>query len=783
MNLKFENKDTPIVSQYKEIKNSHMDKLLFFHLGDFFEMFYEDAEIVAKKLGLTLTYRKNGNEKIYMCGIPVANKDFYIEKLVNQGFKIAICEQTETPIEAKKRGSNLVNRNVTAVYTAGTYANTSNSENNYILSIDFSSDYIFCFYLDIITEDFFFEKIFISELENIICRINPKEILLLEDLCFKYKNLLIKYEDIITYISFQKMQINFCEEINTYLLNGENEKINSLKILYSYIYSTYNVPPKKIPTNGLNSREMILDEATIKNLDLFNEKSSLFTILNKTSTPMGKRKLKQMILKPLTKIDDILKRLENVQYFYSNFLLKNSIYKIISSSLLQIGDIPKMLFLLKKGKINASLIKNFLISLEKSEEIINFLKNESILPILLNPLIHSYENMKNYKKLLEVFEDSPDFFKSDFLNKIYDRYEISQILMKIQNHFDAIKIYIPSVKISNNNIIGYFFEINQKDKSFLENCPMGTIIKQSLLHAIRFTTKELIELESNLIFLEEKRLEIRTLFIRDFISQIFQEQKQIEDMIYIISQIDVFNSLGIVANENNFYKPLLVEEKNTLEIFQMRHPVLEKRTLNFIKNNLYMSKKKITFITGPNMGGKSTFMRTAALNVLMAQMGSFVAADKLIFHPFNQIYVYIGCQDDPLKGESTFFKEMKECSKVLNHCENLNTFVFFDELCRGTSYEEGIILTEEIIKYLLEKKISVIISSHYLELAKTLEKIYKDFINILYTKYTYEDNNLIFLYEMITGISDCSFGIKVAEMAGIPKQIIVSAEEKYKKLK
>lgn len=774
---KLEQKDTPIIIQYKNIKQQHNDKLLFFHLGDFFEMFYEDAEIVAKTLGLTLTYRKNGDEKIFMCGVPVLNKNFYIKKLLNHGFKIAICEQVETPLESKKRGATIVNRSVTAIYTAGTYVDENNSDNQYILSLNIQENNLYCFYLDLATEDFFYERLVLDDLQNLLYRVNPKEILIQENIKVNFGN----FEEIVTTITLNPLlKQEFSDILQEFLSNSSQEEIDALRMLFAYIYETYNTPPKKIPHIGVNSRETTLDKYTIQNLDLFTSKASLYSLLNHNITALGKRKLRDMLVKPLLQPQDINKRLEVVQYFYNQYLLDTPVFNQIISNLHEISDLQKIIFLLKKGKITPYLIDQFLNSLKKAEEIVQLLKMEGQIPELLTNIIFPYTPMEKYKELQNVFEPNDNLFKQNFLNNIYAAYNLEETLSQINQQMEEIKRHIPNVKLNNNSIIGYFFEITAKDRGLMESLPIIYMVKQTLLNNIRFTTKTLIELENNLLFVEAKRLEIRTNVLKKFINQILEDYDQMQQLINIIGTIDLFSNLGIISVKNNYYKPTLTQkEYNQFQFKNGRHAILEQRK-KIIQNDLCMNKKRLTFITGPNMGGKSTFMRTTALIVLMAQIGCFVPAEEVVLSPFNNIFVRIGYQDDQLEGESTFFKEMKECAEILRRCNTPNTLILFDEMCRGTSYQEGIILSQEIIKYFFKQKVFVLVSSHYLELAKFLQKNYANEANILYTKYLYEDNILKFLYKITEGVIDRSFSIQVAKIAGLPEEIITGAENYFK---
>lgn len=774
-----ENYDTPIIQQYKEIKKLHKDKILFFHLGDFYEMFYEDAEIVSKTLGLTLTYRKNSNEKIYMCGLPVANKDFYIRKLLKESFKIAICEQTESIENCKKRGGKLVHRGITAIYTSGTYVDENSYENNFIMIISsdikekFYDKRIYIFYIDISTEEFFYEIIKEEDLINSLKRINPKEIIIEEN----SKINLYNYEEFVTHIKFnENYNFNNSKKIEKFLIHENIKEFNLLmSLLFSHLQNTYNSFPINPPIMSINSCETSLDKYTINNLDLFGDKFSLYNLLNKNFTPQGKRILKNIILKPLIYKKDIEERLKVVNFFYYHTIHKTLFFHNLKEKLKSIGDCGKILFLLTKNnqKIHYSTINTLLRSLKAAEEVIDFLKLEDNLAPLIKNKVYSYKFMNEYEKFAKVFNNSGNYFQDEFLNNIYENNNISKILSTINSHLDEIKKQIPNVKLTNNNIIGYFFEITNKDKGLLNE---DFIIKQSLLNNIRFTTKKLVELEGQLKLMEIKKDEIIKDLLKNYIDRILQEKESIKILMEIIGWVDVFFSFGRIAVENKYHLPVILDnnEKNVLSFKNAFHPIIANIKDNFITNDLNsnMTNKQVTFITGPNMGGKSTFMRTTALLVLMAQIGSYIPAESLEITPFKNIFVRIGYHDDLTEGESTFYKEMKECGDILNKCLDKNNIVFLDEICRGTSYEDGIILSKSIVSYLINKGILCLISSHYLELGNFFYENYKENINTLYTSYKYENDNLIFLYKMLEGIIDDSFGIKVAEMAGLPKDII-----------
>lgn len=764
--------DTPLIQQYKSIKEKHKDKILFFCCGDFFEMFFQDAIKVSEELGITLTSRKNGAEKVPMCGVPVGNKDFYIKKLMEKGYKVAICDQGETPAEAKRRGAKLVKRHITAVYTAGTYLDNTNVDSNYVLSVVQEGDTLYTFYVDISTEEFYYERINSNDFINLLQRVRPKEIIVQDNHCLNCE----KWEEIVTEISAEEVvesKIDLPSSIKEFLKNSTNNEIIAIKILVIHLNNTFNKIPDKIPVIGVNSRETTLDRYTIQNLNLL---TSFYQLLNHCCTSMGKRKLKHWILKPLLHKEDINHRGDLVDFFYKHIVLDSNFYHNCSNLLKSIGDVNRQLFLLMKGKRNYQSIEQFITSLKSGEDLINLFVQEDNIPELIREMVYSYKPMYGYKELMKVFVAEEQMFSEEFLKNIYGKHNLQHILYAITEHKQEVCKYIPNTKLNRNSIINYYFEITPKDRSLLNHLP-NHIIKQTLLGSIRFTTETLIKLETDLLLLEEEQTRIREEVLQDLIKQIIDDKQKIQSLINFVEIVDVCRSLAEVAVNHRYTRPEFVE---TGEIIydNGRNPIVEQYTMNFISNNLAIKENRLMFITGPNMGGKSTFMRTVAFIVLMGQMGGFVPAENAKLTIMKNIFVRIGFNDEEKEGESTFYKEMKECAHILQHCDQVkgaNQLVIFDEICRGTSYEEGMALSQGIIEYLLERKVYVLISSHYLSLGKEVQN--QNGIDVMYTSYLYENNSLQFLYKILKGVSDLSFGVKVGEIAGLPSSITKRAEE------
>ncbi|OED45649.1 hypothetical protein AB836_00565 [Rickettsiales bacterium (ex Bugula neritina AB1)] len=752
--------DTPIIQQYKNIKASHNDKIIFFHLGDFYEMFYEDAVLVSNILGITLTQRKNLEEIVPMCGIPISNKDVYIKKLLREGHKIAICEQTETPDEAKKRGCKLVNRSITSIFSQSTYFEEDSAFNNYMLSITEDTYMYFCFYLDISTKDFFYEKINKNHLMDIIHRINPKEILLVEN-----SNINIgEFEDIVTYIKGNYTS-NYPKEVENFISISNNKmEEKAINILFYYIESTYNIIPTHAPKIGVNSSETMLDKITIKNLDIFTDEGlSFFSLMNRTKTPMGKRKLREMIVKPLIESKSIKKRLEVVTFFAHNIIINNSF------NLNNIGDLSRYFYLLKKGKRGYNLVFKFIESIINSQKFIDYMKKKENLPLLLLELINSYKTPILCEDFFDKIENKPNIFKENISKELLKNININEAIKDMEEETKFIQ-KIVFCKLCNNSIIGYFFETSKNEQNKIE--ANGFIIKQILKNVIRFTTKKLIELENQLYCLEEQKKDLLKNHLEIYLEKIFIEEENIHKLSEIISYIDVLYGFGELALENN-YKIPIIKDKFCFFYKQGRHPIIEKIKNNFIPNDLSLNNYNISIITGANMGGKSTLMRQTALITLMAQIGSFVSADFFEIRPFKKISIRIGSGDNYKQDASTFFEEMKEISNIIENADEYS-LLLIDEIARGTGYKEGVSLSKGIIEYLYNKKILSIISTHYLEIAHHFYNYEK--ILCLKICYLYKENNLIFLHKFLEGIAESSLGIEVAKMAGIPLEIIKTAE-------
>lgn len=758
--------DTPIIQQYKQIKQHHKDKIIFFHLGDFYEMFYEDAVLVSSTVGIVLTQRKNSEETVPMCGIPVHNKDIYIKRLLKEGFKIAICQQTETPDEAKKRGSKLVKRSIVSVFSQSTYIEEDNVLNNYMLSITEDANVYFLFYVDISTRDFFYERVNKSHLIDVIHRISPKEILLLENTNIN----LGEFEDIVTYVSVN-CSIEYSEDIQNFINISNNiMEEKAINILFYYIESTYNPVPTTAPKVGIDSCETTLDKITIKNLDIFtNDGLSFFSLMNHTQTPMGKRRLREMIVKPLIHEEIINKRLDVVKFFFHNITLNNRIY------LNNIGDILRSLYLLKKGKRNYSIIFKFLDGLMNAQNFIKEMKKKEKLPLLLLELINSYHNYIECEDFFYQIENTPHIFKENILKDLFKEIHLNDVLNNLQEEVKCIQKQLPNCRLCNNSIIGYFFETSQGEKNNINN---DFIIKQTLKNVIRFTTKKLIELENQLYCLEKQKEDIINHTLEQKLQKIFTEEENIHKLSEIISYIDVLYGFAKAAVENNYRMPIIKNEF-CFSYKQGRHPIIEKIKNNFIANDLNLNAHNILIITGANMGGKSTLMRQTSLITLMAQMGSFVSADCLEFKPFKKISIRIGSGDNYKQDASTFYEEMREIANILDN-SNEYSLLLMDEIARGTGYKEGISLSKGIIEYLNTINGISIISTHYLEVAENFYNYPK--VMCIKTDYLYDNNNLVFLHRFLEGIATNSLGIEVAKMAGIKEEIIKFAEKEIKKI-
>ncbi|EJT6168067.1 DNA mismatch repair protein MutS [Clostridium perfringens] len=791
---------TPMMRQYFEIKENYKDCILFFRLGDFYEMFFEDAETAARELELVLTGRDCGLEKrAPMCGIPFHASNSYIGRLVAKGYKVAICEQVEDPKFAK----GIVKRDVIKVITPGTYTDSSfveETKNNYIMTIyaDLERNRCSLAITDISTGDFLATE---GELEkgvilDEISKFNPKEIILLDSLDQE----LIKDITLTTPALISRKPIEYFEENFEEVLNNQfGEKSNSLSLMVkksSNALVKYILDTQKISLTNINDIEvyslvdfMTIDLSSRRNLELTenlrekSKKGSLLWVLDKTETSMGSRMLRRWIEEPLVNKEKITLRLNAVEELFNDLSLND----FLKEALHDIYDIERIL-----GKIsNKNANAKDLIALKKSIGKIPNVKGiiENCTSSLLKNYHHNLDDLRDIYDLLEksIKEDPSLTLKDGDLIKDGFNGEIDELRLAKTNGKDWISSLenrereftgIKSLKVGFNKVFGYYIEISKANYSSI---PEGRYIrKQTLANAERFITPELKEIEEKLLGASEKLCSLEYDIFLDIRNEVENHIDRLKTTAKIIAELDCISNLAFVALENDFIKPEINEDGET-KIENGRHPVVEKVIPKgeFIPNDTIINKddNQLLIITGPNMAGKSTYMRQVAIITLMCQIGSFVPASKANISVVDKIFTRIGASDDLAGGKSTFMVEMWEVSNILKNATE-NSLVLLDEVGRGTSTYDGLSIAWSVIEYICKNKnlrCKTLFATHYHELTKLEGEIHG--VRNYSVAVKEVDNNIIFLRKIIEGGADQSYGIEVAKLAGIPDEVINRAKE------
>ncbi|MDJ8948907.1 DNA mismatch repair protein MutS [Clostridium perfringens] len=796
---------TPMMRQYFEIKENYKDCILFFRLGDFYEMFFEDAETAARELELVLTGRDCGLEKrAPMCGIPFHASNSYIGRLVAKGYKVAICEQVEDPKFAK----GIVKRDVIKVITLGTYTDSSfveETKNNYIMTIyaDLERNRCSLAITDISTGDFLATE---GELEkgvilDEISKFNPKEIILLDSLDQE----LIKDITLTTPALISRKPIEYFEENFEEVLNNQfGEKSNSLSLMVkksSNALVKYILDTQKISLTNINDIEvyslvdfMTIDLSSRRNLELTenlrekSKKGSLLWVLDKTETSMGSRMLRRWIEEPLVNKEKITLRLNAVEELFNDLSLNDS----LKEALHDIYDIERILGKISNKNANAKDLIALKTSIGKIPNVKGIIENCT--SSLLKNYHHNLDDLRDIYELLEksIKEDPSLTLKDGDLIKDGFNSEIDELRLAKTNGKDWISSLenrereftgIKSLKVGFNKVFGYYIEISKANYSSI---PEGRYIrKQTLANAERFITPELKEIEEKLLGASEKLCSLEYDIFLDIRNEVENHIDRLKTTAKIIAELDCISNLAFVALENDFIKPEINEDGET-KIENGRHPVVEKVIPKgeFIPNDTIINKddNQLLIITGPNMAGKSTYMRQVAIITLMCQIGSFVPASKANISVVDKIFTRIGASDDLAGGKSTFMVEMWEVSNILKNATE-NSLVLLDEVGRGTSTYDGLSIAWSVIEYICKNKnlrCKTLFATHYHELTKLEGEIHG--VRNYSVAVKEVDNNIIFLRKIIEGGADQSYGIEVAKLAGIPDEVINRAKEILEKL-
>lgn len=769
--------NTPAMKQFAEIKKNHPDGILFFRMGDFYEMFLDDAILASKILGITLTKRQNS---IPMCGFPYHSTETHISKLISAGKKVVICEQKKSD----SPGNKLMSREVVRVITPGTLVEEnllSSFENNYFSCIEFENQKIKLSFADVSTSDLFFIEIdSTNKIFTYLKKFSPKEILLIKEEEFYYSTLELEKYAVLTKLEnldFKKTDFKF----------------NKLqKMIETYIEKNFQSKEFffKNPIILEETEFLEIDEDSIKNLDLIENQNSnskqhsLFNVLNFCRTSSGKRHLKNRILFPFknkNSIESIWNKLEILKKEKKN---KTEIEK----KLLEFGDIERIISRFRASKASPRDFKTILKNIEICFEIKNILESLGFEFILeTEKLIQVKEFIENrlFEGELPIqIGNESQFIKSEFNEKL-DRAREAKTkgkdwILDLEEK-EKKNLSLNTFKIRYNRVVGFYVELSRKEAEF---APKSYFKKQTLVTSERFTFPELEEIERTILQSDEIIFEIEKFEFEEMIKSVLKEYKSFYNLANQIGELDYILSLNDSIEEYSWTRPE-INLNSSIDLIESRHPVIEKFLgfgERFVANDVKLDSKdeSIAILTGPNMAGKSTFMRQIALCQILFQMGSYVPAKKSSFSIVDKIFTRIGSGDDITTGQSTFYVEMKETANILNKCTK-DSLILFDEIGRGTSTYDGMSIAWSIIEFLSKKEIrpKTIFATHYHELTEleNFSGVFNLFLDTLE-----ENDEILFLKKVKKGIAKKSFGIYVAKLAGIPNEVIERAQILLKEL-
>ena len=797
---------SPMMRQYMEIKEEYKDCILFFRLGDFYEMFFEDAKLVSRELELTLTGKNCGmEERAPMCGVPFHSAETYIARLVERGYKVAICEQTEDPASAK----GIVKREVIQIVTPGTVISSSmldENENNYIASVVADDRAIGLSYCDVSTGEIRLTSIkgsgMAESLINELVKINAREIVLDETTgqlldADNMKNITGAYFNVLAASYYEPYAVRSAIlrqfDVSALLGLGIEEDSASeaaLGALLIYLHETQKKSLGHIAQLNVYSmgQNMSLDKATIKNLELtetlFEKKirGSLLGVLDKTHTAMGSRKLKQWIKEPLNDVTAINDRLDAVEALLDQVIIRNN----IKESLKRVYDFERLTGRIACGTANG---KDF-IALRNSCSVLPDIKDElaSMETALVSGIAENIHSLEHVYDLIDkgIVEDPPFSDRaggiiqeghSDQLDALKASIKDAQDWIAGLEHSERERTGIKNLKVGYNKVFGYYLEVT---RSYYDLIPDNYIRKQTLANCERFITPELKETERLVLNAEAKINQMEYQLFTEIRQQLQGYIREIQETSKAIAALDVLVSFAEISEKNDYVKPS-VDGSDVIEIRKGRHPVIEQTIRDgiFVSNDTYLNRsdQSLLLITGPNMSGKSTYMRQTALIVLMAQAGCFVPCQEARIGVCDRIFTRIGASDNLAQGQSTFFVEMSELSYILNTATS-RSLVILDEIGRGTSTYDGLSIAWAAAEFLCrpQRMIRTLFATHYHEMTRLEDSI--EGVKNLNVDVAEENGDVVFLHKIVEGSASRSYGIHVAKLAGAPKELLERAEER-----
>ena len=791
--------NTPIREQYLRIKNQNPDTILLFQMGDFYETFDEDAKIASMVLEIVYTSREMGKgNQIPMAGIPKHALDNYLPKLIKNGHRVAICDQTGDSTE-----KGLVEREVVRVVTAGTLTETSmleTSDNNFLAAVVFDENLVGLSYVDITTNEFATTQIHRKDLPMELSRLHPAEIILLDDTDLSE----VGTEFITTVVDAGSAIVADCEmhvkkhfgvqSLESYGCHDMPLAIGSAALILFYLENT-----DKYVLDGLNSlftyfpsNFMVLDNQSRNSLELYisgrwgGERNSLLSLLDMTKTSMGGRLFKKWIGQPLLDLNELNSRHDGVEFLLNSILVRDQ----IGFYLKDIYDIERLINRIGSGSVSVRDLVSLESTLFAVAGLKDFLNKQKSLPHILQQYLDPCETvqsliLKSIENIESTTSGSHGLIRRGFsaeLDFLKDDSSAARDYIAGLEKTERDRTVINSLKVGYNRVFGYYLEVNN---SSIGQVPNNYTRRQTLTGAERYITPELKEYEAKLLNAQDKIDELESTLFRKICEDIYEHKDSIESTALSVAKIDVVLSLSLVASEYRYSRPRL-NTGNILDVKQARHPIVEHNVSlgSFVPNDILIGgdNGRISIITGPNMAGKSTYIRQVALIVLMAQIGSFVPAASADIGIVDRIFTRIGLQDDLSVGQSTFMVEMIETANILNHATN-KSLIILDEIGRGTSTYDGLAIARATVEYIhSNEKLNcrTLFATHYHELIE-LSDIFPC-VNNLNISAKESNGRLSFMYTVMQGGADRSYGINVAQLAGMPRDLVIRAWEILKKL-
>ena len=771
-------KYTPMIEQYLKIKEDYADALVFFRLGDFYELFFDDAIIASKILEIALTKRSAG-EDIPMCGVPYHSVGPYLEKLINKGFKVAIAEQVTEP------GKGLVEREVVKIISPGQVIDDgilNDRKNNYIAALDLAETGYEMSYIDISTGEAYIKRgLTKDELYNEIITLEIKEVIL----SLEYDKELIDFLE--SRNIFKTFYSNKNILTNKLVKNLPNDSKKIASYLLNYLNETQKYLSHLMPFEIRQKDELMkIDLEVQKHLEITqsntqNPKTTLLYWLDETETAMGSRLLKNWLQTPLKQKSQLEKRFDHVEAFM-NLKLQHELKEILK----YIYDINRIVARISAHSASPKDLDNLkqtLALVPNLKDVLSQFDNK-----ILTNLSENINPHEDIRKLLErsIKENPPLIMRDggyikDGYSKELDEYRYIKDHSKtwMANFLEEQKEItgIKNLKIGYNKVFGYYLEVTKGNLDLVKD-DFNWERKQTLVNSERFINPELKDHETKILEATDKIINLEEGLFKKVRKEVFKKTHTLQKLAYLISEIDVYMSLAKVAMESNYVRPK-INKKRDVKIIEARHPVVEKG-VTFVKNDITMKEGEIFLITGPNMSGKSTYMRMFAMIAYMAQVGSFVPAKEATLPLYDAIYTRIGASDDISSGKSTFMVEMVESNEALTNATK-DSLILFDEIGRGTATYDGMALAQGMIEYIHEAiGCQTLFSTHYHELTQLEETLSR--LTNLHVKAREENNKMVFLYEVEPGKSDRSYGLQVAALANLPKPLLKRSNQILKKL-